>query len=88
MEKEQLCYFISGVMRRIHGIPLDKAGDRSFKYMSPENRAEKDAMDSMKPQLKRRRSYAGHRHHRSTNVPHGLNREARSRKTEAGRSEA
>ena len=41
IDLEQLCYFISGVMRRIHGIPLDKAGDRSFKYMSPENRAEK-----------------------------------------------
>jgi hypothetical protein len=48
----------------------------------------KDAMDSMKPQLKRRRSYAGHRHHRTTDMPHGFNREARNRKTKAGRSEA
>ena len=37
----QLCYLLSGIMRRIHGKPLDKADDMCFKYMSPENRAEK-----------------------------------------------
>ena len=36
----QLTYLLSGVMRRIHGKSLDKAGDMRFKYMSPEQRAE------------------------------------------------
>ena len=40
-EKDQLCYLISGIMRRMYGIPLDKDAKQSFKYMSPENRAEK-----------------------------------------------
>ena len=37
----QLTHLLSGVMRRIHGKPLDKAGDMRFKYMSPEQRAER-----------------------------------------------
>ena len=40
-EKDQLCYLISGIMRRMYGIPLDKDAKQSFKYMSPENCAEK-----------------------------------------------
>jgi len=36
----QLTYLLSEIMRRIHGKPLDKAGDMRFKYMSPEQRAE------------------------------------------------
>ena len=36
----QLTYLLSGIMRRIHGKPLDKADDMRFKYMSPEQRAE------------------------------------------------
>ena len=36
----QLTYLLSGVIRRIHGKPLDKAEDMRFKYMSPEQRAE------------------------------------------------
>ncbi len=32
--------FLSGVIRRIHGKPLDKAEDMRFKYMSPEQCAE------------------------------------------------
>ncbi len=45
MEEEttilQLTNLLSGIMRRIHGKPLDKDAKQSFKYMSPENRAEK-----------------------------------------------
>ena len=37
----QLTYLLSEIMRRIHGKPLDKAGDMRFKYMSPEQRAER-----------------------------------------------
>ena len=37
----QLTHLLSGIMRRIHGKPLDKAGDMRFKYMSPEQRAER-----------------------------------------------
>ncbi len=37
----QLCCLFSAVFRRKNGIPLDKAGDMRFKYMPPENRAEK-----------------------------------------------
>ena len=37
----QLTHLLSGVMRRIHGKPLDKADDMRFKYMSPEQRAER-----------------------------------------------
>ena len=36
----QLTYLLSGIIRRIHGKPLDKAEDMRFKYMSPEQRAE------------------------------------------------
>ena len=36
----QLTYLLSGIMRRIHGKPPDKAGGMRFKYMSPEQRAE------------------------------------------------
>ena len=36
----QLTYLLSGIIRRIHGKPLDKADDMRFKYMSPEQRAE------------------------------------------------
>ena len=36
----QLTHLLSGIIRRIHGKPLDKAGDMRFKYMSPEQRAE------------------------------------------------
>ena len=36
----QHTYLLSEIMRRIHGKPLDKAGDMRFKYMSPEQRAE------------------------------------------------
>lgn len=36
----QLTHLLSGIMRRINGIPLDKADDMRFKYMSPEQRAE------------------------------------------------
>jgi len=36
----QLTYLLSGIMRRIHAKPLDKADDMRFKYMSPEKRAE------------------------------------------------
>ena len=37
----QLTHLLSGIMRRIHGKPLDKAGDMRFKYMSPEQCAER-----------------------------------------------
>ena len=36
----QLTHLLSGIMRRIHGKPLDKAEDMRFKYMSPEQCAE------------------------------------------------
>ena len=36
----QLTLFLSGIMRRIHGKPLDKSEDMRFKYMSPEQCAE------------------------------------------------
>ncbi len=36
----QLCFLLSGIMRRIHGKPLDKDAKQSFKYMSPEKCAE------------------------------------------------
>ena len=36
----QLTHLLSGIMRRIHGKPLDNASDMRFKYMSPEQRAE------------------------------------------------
>ena len=36
----QLTYLLSGIIRRIHGKPLDKAEDMRFKYMSPEQCAE------------------------------------------------
>ena len=37
----QLTHLLSGVMRRIHGKPLDKADDMRFKYMSQEQCAER-----------------------------------------------
>ena len=39
----QLTYLLSGIIRRIHGKPLDKAEDMRFKYMSPEQRAESES---------------------------------------------
>ena len=36
----QLTYLLSGIMRRINDIPLDKDADMRFKYMPPEKRAE------------------------------------------------
>ena len=36
----QLCCLLSGIMRRINDIPLDKDADMRFKYMPPEKRAE------------------------------------------------
>ena len=39
-DNEQLCYFLSVVMRRIHGIPLDKDAKPSFIKRSPEKHAE------------------------------------------------
>ena len=36
----QLCCFLSGVIRRMRSIPLDKDEDMRFKYMSPEKCAE------------------------------------------------
>ena len=39
----QLTHLLSGIIRRIHGKPLDKAEDMRFKYMSPEQRAESES---------------------------------------------
>ena len=71
----QLTYLLSGIIRRIHGKPLDKEGDMRFIKLNPEQHSKPRTMQTGERQPERRTHHGKHSHPRPAYAPCSIGHE-------------